>query len=238
MSSNFDDARARLHALIPCAGVGSRAGAGVPKQYAMVCGRPVVAHTIEALLNVRRLARVVVVLANDDRAFESAFGSHMRVKAVRNGGATRAATVVNGLRHLLDTGAQANDWVLVHDAARCLIDPAAVDRLIDACIGDEVGGLLALPLGDTLKQSREGRSQRTLERSDKWLAQTPQMFRVGTLLKALEAAGDAVTDEASAIEAMGLEPLLVRGDTTNFKITWPEEFALAERWMGSRGAQS
>jgi 2-C-methyl-D-erythritol 4-phosphate cytidylyltransferase len=234
MSSSHQTAAPRLHALVPCAGIGARADAGGPKQYAKVCGRPVVAHTIEALLNVRRLARVVVVLASDDRAFESAFGSHMRVQAVRKGGATRAATVTNGLRHLLESGAQAHDWVLVHDAARCLIEPAAVDRLIDACIADDVGGLLALPLGDTLKASYEGRVRRTLDRSDKWLAQTPQMFRVGTLLRALEAAGDPVTDEASAIEAMGLAPLLVRGDATNFKITWPEEFALAERWMKAR----
>jgi 2-C-methyl-D-erythritol 4-phosphate cytidylyltransferase len=231
-----DEARipSRIMALLPCAGVGSRAGTSMPKQYAKLCGKPVVAHTIEALLNVRRLTRVVVVLAGDDKVFESAFGSHMRVTALRRGGATRAATVTNGVRHLLDTGAQANDWVLVHDAARCLIEPAAVDRLIDACIGDDVGGLLALPLGDTLKASYEGRVRRTLDRSDKWLAQTPQMFRVGTLLRALEAAGDAVTDEAGAIEALGLAPLLVRGDATNFKITWPEEFALAERWMKAR----
>ena len=224
----------RVVALLPCAGIGSRAGIPIPKQYAKVCGKPVVAHAIEALLNVRRLARVVVVLASDDKAFEAAFGSHMRVTALRKGGATRAATVTNGVRWLLDNGVHPNDWVLVHDAARCLIEPAAVDRLIDACIDDDVGGLLALPLGDTLKASYEGRVRRTLDRSDKWLAQTPQMFRAGTLLRALEAAGGAVTDEASAIEALGLAPLLVRGDAVNFKITWPEEFALAERWIKAR----
>jgi 2-C-methyl-D-erythritol 4-phosphate cytidylyltransferase len=118
--------------------------------------------------------------------------------------------------------------VLVHDAARCLITPAQIQQLIDACANDAVGGLLAHKLPDTLKSETDGRVLATLDRSDKWLAQTPQMFRIGLLRQALEQAGDLVTDESSAIEALGLRPRLVPGSAQNFKVTYPEDFALAE----------
>ncbi len=204
----------------------------MPKQYATLHGKTVVAHTLAALARAARVEHVLVVLAPDDTLWTAVMAHGApSCEVARVGGATRAASVTNGLRHLLERGAGERDWALVHDAARCLVEPAAIDRLVDACLPDEVGGLLALPLADTLKQAHDGRSTRTLDRSDKWLAQTPQMFRIGTLLRALESAGDAVTDEASAIEAMGLRPRLVRGHATNIKITWPEEFALAEQWM-------
>jgi 2-C-methyl-D-erythritol 4-phosphate cytidylyltransferase len=132
---------------------------------------------------------------------------------------------------LRQKGAHESDWVLVHDAARCLVRPALIDRLIDACLPDEVGGLLALPLADTLKQARGARSSHTVERTGKWLAQTPQMFRLGLLQLALAAAGDSATDEASAIETLGHEPLLVQGEVENFKLTWPADFVLARRLM-------
>ena len=150
------------------------------------------------------------------------------------GGATRAASVAGGLADLQAHGAADDDWVLVHDAARCLVTPAQIERLIDACAGDEVGGLLAQPLADTLKQEEGGRVAQTLPRERKWLAQTPQMFRLALLRRALEHAGDAVTDEASAIEAIGLRPRLVAGSPQNFKVTWPEDFALAEAVLRSR----
>jgi 2-C-methyl-D-erythritol 4-phosphate cytidylyltransferase len=146
--------------------------------------------------------------------------------------------VLNGLSALLEQGALAQDWVLVHDAARCLVTPAQVEALIAACEGDAVGGLLALPLPDTLKSVTGGRVTATLERSDKWLAQTPQMFRLGALTDALQhAAGDGfagITDESSAMEAQGFHPLLVRGSAQNFKVTYPEDFALAEAILRSR----
>ena len=150
------------------------------------------------------------------------------------GGATRALSVGNGLQAMLKQAAQPDDWVLVHDAARCLITPTQINALIDACQHDSVGGLLGLPLPDTLKSSQAGRVQATLDRSGKWLAQTPQMFRAGQLLSALQSAGDAVTDESSAIEALGLQPLLVGGSAQNFKVTYPEDFALAEAILQSR----
>jgi 2-C-methyl-D-erythritol 4-phosphate cytidylyltransferase len=125
-------------------------------------------------------------------------------------------------------GADQNDWVLVHDAARCLVTPEQVRALINECRNDAVGGLLAQKLPDTLKTERDGRVASTVDRSDKWLAQTPQMFRIGALIDALQQAGDAVTDESSAMEAAGLSPRLVNGSAQNFKVTYPEDFALAE----------
>jgi 2-C-methyl-D-erythritol 4-phosphate cytidylyltransferase len=139
--------------------------------------------------------------------------------------------VANGLDELVARGALPQDWVLVHDAARCLLQPEWVERLIDACQDDEVGGLLALPVADTLKQEEGGRSVATVSRAGKWAAQTPQMFRLGLLRPALALAGDTVTDEASAVEALGHRPLLVRGDGLNLKVTWPEDFVLAQRLL-------
>ncbi len=227
----------RCYALVPCAGVGARSGAAGPKQYEPVAGRPMVAHTLAALAAVDRLAATLLVLAPDDDRFDALMpGSEgERTWVARCGGATRAETVANGLAVLRERGAQAHDWVLVHDAARCLVRPAWVDRLIDACLDDEVGGLLALPVADTLKaQGRDTRVAGTVDRAGKWAAQTPQMFRLGLLAPALAHAGAGVTDESSAVEALGHEPRLVPGEWENFKLTWPGDFALAERLLATR----
>jgi 2-C-methyl-D-erythritol 4-phosphate cytidylyltransferase len=139
------------------------------------------------------------------------------------------------LAALLAQGASEHDWVLVHDAARCLITPELIQKLIDTCRDDDVGGLLAQPLPDTLKAGdNEDRVAATLPRADKWLAQTPQMFRIGALRDALMVAGSAVTDESSAMEAVGLRPRLVVGSAQNFKVTFPEDFDLAEAVLLSR----
>ena len=231
---NGSSTNTRFFALIPCAGNGSRAGTQGPKQYERVAGQPLVWHTLSAFAAVQRIARTLVVVAPGDGFFER--NPTTSALVVPCGGATRAASVANGLRELRRAGAVDSDWVLVHDAARCLVTPDLVNRLIDACEKDEVGGLLAHPLPDTLKIEANGRVQSTLGREDKWLAQTPQMFRLGMLRQALEAAGDsdAVTDESSAIEAMGLKPLLVPAGATNFKVTYPEDFAMAEAVLRSR----
>ncbi len=221
----------RYWALIPCAGTGSRAGADGPKQYQPMAGKPMVLHTLAAFAAVVRLSEVLVVLAPDDAFFASLEAGSLLTYC---GGASRAASVFNGLAILLQHGALRHDWVLVHDAARCLITPAQIDHLIDACTNDAVGGLLAHRLADTLKIEVNGRVAGTLERGDKWLAQTPQMFRIGSLIDALRQAGERVTDEASAIEAMGLQPLLVAGSAQNFKVTYPEDFALAEAVLQAR----
>lgn len=224
-------AEARYWALIPCAGSGSRAGSVVRKQYRQLAGQPMVMHTLAAFAGVSRIANTAVVVATDDGFFESSSAAHLIAFC---GGPTRAASVLNGLNFLLREGAAGDDWVLVHDAARCLITPAQIDALIDACAPDSVGGLLAHKLPDTLKSEVDGRVGATLDRSDKWLAQTPQMFRIGMLRVALEQAGDQVTDESSAIEALGLRPLLVQGSAQNFKLTYPEDFALAEAVLRAR----
>jgi 2-C-methyl-D-erythritol 4-phosphate cytidylyltransferase len=225
---------------VPCAGVGERAGLGAPKQYAQLAGRALVTHTLSALEQVARLQATLVVLAPGDTQFAALAGrlDAERCWVAHCGGATRAATVANGLAELQRRGAGPDDWVLVHDAARCLLQPAWVERLIDACGADAVGGLLALPLADTLKQAEGGRVQRTLPRGDKWAAQTPQMFRLELLQRSLAHSGDAVTDEASAVEALGHAPLLVPGELENFKVTWPQDLALAERLLATRGAKT
>lgn len=239
----------RLWAFVPCAGVGARAvapGAGapgarpdLPKQYQSVAGRPLVLHTLAALAGVARLEGTLVGVAAGDSFFQQMTPAQTPSWSVAAcGGPTRAETVLGGLAELKARGAADADWVLVHDAARCLLTPGMVDRLIDACLDDPVGGLLALPLPDTLKSARaEGgvpRVAATLERSDKWLAQTPQMFRLGRLRTALQSMGAAATDEASAIEAQGLAPRLVAGSAQNFKVTYPEDFALAEAVLQAR----
>ena len=230
------DQAPRCYALVPCAGVGERAGAGGPKQYAELHGRAVVAHTLAALAGVPRIRATLVVLAPDDEQFvrcATGFESE-RGWVAHCGGATRAQTVTNGLRVLQERGVAAHDWVLVHDAARCLLRPEWVERLLDACVGDAVGGLLALPLADTLKTASAGRCIGTVARSDKWAAQTPQMFRLGLLQRALAEAGDGVTDEASAVEQLGHAPLLVLGEMENFNLTWPADFVLAARLLETR----
>lgn len=227
------------HVVLPCAGSGSRAGAPVPKQYQPLAGTPLVMHTLQAMARVGRIASVVVVVQPGDPFWaEQAGPLPAGVAVVERGDSSRAGSVFNGLLSLRERGVPDADWVLVHDAARCLVEPAAIDALIDACLPDAVGGLLALPLPDTLKSARDGRVGDTVDRSDKWLAQTPQMFRLGQLIDALQerrADGFAgITDEASAMELAGHRPLLVPGSARNFKITYPEDFALAEAVLRSR----
>lgn len=237
----------RIHALIPAAGQGTRAGEGGPKQFRRVAGRALLAHTVDAFRAFGpRLATLALVVASDDgdgavaRAvpgFPQADDNGADECLLPVGGATRAASVRQGLAALLARGAQPQDWVLVHDAARCLITPSQIEALIAVCQNDPVGGLLALPLADTLKEAdAAGRVGATLPRAGKWLAQTPQMFRIGPLAEALDAAGEQVTDEASAMERAGLAPRLVPGSLQNFKVTYPEDFALAEAVLLARAS--
>lgn len=221
----------RFFALIPCAGTGSRAGTDGPKQYQPLAGQPMVMHTLAAFAGVPRIARCLVAVAPGDDFLKSPSAMFLIAPC---GGSTRAATVLNGLRVLEAEGARPQDWVLVHDAARCLVTPRQIEALINACEHDAVGGLLAHKLPDTLKAEAGGRVVATVSRTDKWLAQTPQMFRLGLLTQALARAGDAATDEASAIEALGHRPLLVPGGAQNFKVTYHDDFALAEAVLRNR----
>lgn len=235
MSASQTNHPLRCHALVPCAGTGSRAGTAGPKQYQILAGLPMVLHTLAAFNEAPRIAQTLLVVAPEDRFLTV---DYPELQLAQCGGATRAHSVFNGLQALSARGASDDDWVLVHDAARCLVTPAQIEALIEACRSDPVGGLLALKLPDTLKTERDGRVADTVDRSDKWLAQTPQMFRLGLLRDALAAQADSgfagVTDEASAMEMAGHKPLLVSGSAQNFKVTYPEDFALAEAILASR----
>ncbi|MBI3901422.1 MAG: 2-C-methyl-D-erythritol 4-phosphate cytidylyltransferase [Nitrosomonadales bacterium] len=216
-----------FHAIVPAAGSGSRMGGELPKQYLPLAGQPMIYHALATLCACADLATVFVVLAPDDKQFQqydwSALGD--KLQPLYCGGTTRAESVTNGL---LASELEPDDWVLVHDAARPCLAQAQLNKLIAELRDDEVGGILAVPVADTLK--REGAAHRiahTENRTGLWQAQTPQMFRAGLLLQALRTAPQ-VTDEASAVEALGLHPKLVESETTNFKVTYPQDIRLAE----------
>lgn len=217
-------------ALIPAAGVGSRMGAACPKQYMSLLSQPVLWHTVQAFLASPGIDHVYVVVSPDDGYIDQVFPAcPPGLSLLRCGGATRQATVLNGLRAL---SAHPDDWILVHDAARPGITVELIHRLQQALLSHPVGGLLALPVVDTVKQQGAQDGQvRTLDRRDLWLAQTPQMFRYQLLLHALQHANAEVTDESSAIEACGLVPLLVPGQARNFKITVPDDMLLMQTWL-------
>ena len=220
------------YALVPAAGGGSRMGSACPKQYLPLAGQPLIRHALATLCAVPAIARVFVVLAPDDQQWPGCQYLAAKLRVLRRGGATRAKSVANGLRAM--DGVSDDDWVLVHDAARACLSVAHVEQLIRDVGDDPVGGILAVPVADTLKRARaDGRIAATVPRENLWQAQTPQMFRRGMLLRALEAA-PAVTDEASAIEALGLHPKLVAADATNLKVTYPLDLRLAEWILANR----
>ncbi|MGO3740804.1 2-C-methyl-D-erythritol 4-phosphate cytidylyltransferase [Kerstersia sp.] len=226
----------KLIAIVPAAGIGKRASrhdGDVPKQYRQLRGVPVLRLAVQALLADPRVTQVRVAVAAGDVWAAEALAGLPRVACRACGGAERADTVANALADAAaHAGLGERDWVLVHDAARPGLPAPVLAGLIDACLADEVGGLLALPAADTVKQGRE-RVARTLPREEIWLAQTPQMFRAGLLGQALaqaRAQGRLVTDEASAMEMMGHAPLLVRGSPRNAKLTWREDFEWMENW--------
>ncbi|AXE30868.1 2-C-methyl-D-erythritol 4-phosphate cytidylyltransferase [Chromobacterium phragmitis] len=224
---------ARMIALVPAAGTGSRFGAPSPKQYLQLNGKPLMWHTLAALAATPGVDEVAVVISPQDEWFDDFDWDLPKLSVHRVGGSCRAESVANGLGAL---ACEAEDWVLVHDAARCCVPVAAVERLIAALAGHEVGGLLALPVPDTVKRAdADGQVAVTVPRKGLWLAQTPQMFRAGLLAKALLGmAAEDITDEASAIERLGLKPLLVEGDAQNFKVTYPRDLALARAILAAR----
>lgn len=224
------------HALVPAAGFGSRMGAAampqLPKQYLPLFGQPLIWHALAALCKTPAIVKVFVVLAPDDALWpaEQMAALGPKLRALHCGGETRAQSVANGLRAMaaeVGRGEIAADWILVHDAARPCLTVAMVEKLIDQVGADDAGGLLAVPVADTLKRADGGdRVLRTVAREKLWQAQTPQMFRHHLLLDALEAAPQ-VTDEASAIEALGFAPRLVEADASNLKVTYPFDLQLA-----------
>jgi len=226
-------------ALIPAAGSGARMGNALPKQYLSLNNRPMIYHAINTLCQNQFIAGVFVVLAPSDSEWFKYDWSEFSEKLIvlSCGGLTRADSVLNSLtaakqKKLVDT----DDWILVHDAARPCLTSIQLDKLINELSADDVGGLLAVPVADTLKRSNiENRVTHTESRENLWQAQTPQMFRYDLLTQALRSATSInVTDDASAVEALGFHPKLVPGDAYNFKVTYPQDLALAELILQKR----
>jgi 2-C-methyl-D-erythritol 4-phosphate cytidylyltransferase len=223
----------RFLALIPAAGSGSRMGGEMPKQYMPLNSIPMIAHALIVLAREPRISRLFVVISPDDVWWDNYEwqGWEDRLQVVRCGGATRAETVLNGLQAMAQWCA-ADDWVLVHDAARPCLPAESLSQLLDEVADDAVGGLLAVPVADTLKRAvstdaSAARVDITVPRAGLWQAQTPQMFRHGMLSEALRVAGSDMTDEASAVEKLGLHPRLVESDSRNLKVTYPHDLRLA-----------
>ncbi|ATD64710.1 2-C-methyl-D-erythritol 4-phosphate cytidylyltransferase [Neisseria weixii] len=210
-------------ALIPTAGVGARFGAGKPKQYVEINGKTVLQHTVGIFERHQKIDFIAVIVSPEDNIFQTASD---KVGVFKVGGETRAETVRNGVNILLQQGIAAEtDNILVHDAARCCLPSEALSRLIEAAANAEQGGILAVPVADTLKRAGEGsRVIETVSRAGLWQAQTPQLFQAALLQRALSVADlERVTDEASAVEMLGVKPLLVSGDTRNLKLTLPQD---------------
>ena len=228
----------KFYALIPAAGSGSRMGGSIEKQYMPLNSVPMIAHAMMVLAREPRIAKIFVVLSPTDKRWNNYAwqGWEERVEVLRCGGATRAETVLNGLDAMSGI-CSADDWVLVHDAARPCLPDDMLAKLLDQVADDPVGGLLAVPVADTLKRAAADtassvRAEATVPRAGLWQAQTPQMFRHGVLSQALRTAGSDMTDEASAVEQFGLQPKLVESDSRNLKVTYPQDLELAGLILG------
>ncbi|MBE8577199.1 MULTISPECIES: 2-C-methyl-D-erythritol 4-phosphate cytidylyltransferase [unclassified Vibrio] len=219
-------------AVVPAAGVGSRMKADRPKQYLKIHGKTILEHTVEKLLSHPQVAQIVVAISDDDPYYpELALNLNPQVIRV-SGGSERADSVLSALNYIAEQ--QLSDWVMVHDAARPCVQLSDIDKLISGAMSHDVGAILAAPVRDTMKRGAQGQIEHTVERADLWHALTPQMFRAKPLWKALSEAlqqGASITDEASAFEWKGLSPALVAGRSDNFKITQPEDLALAEFYL-------
>jgi 2-C-methyl-D-erythritol 4-phosphate cytidylyltransferase len=225
----------RFWAVVPAAGVGKRMNADRPKQYLELAGKTVIEHTLLRLLQANVFSAVTVAISAEDPYWPELDIANHELIITAPGGKERADSVLSGLKSIADQ-ANDDDWVLVHDAARPCLTTDDIRLLIDTLVNDDVGGILALSSHDTLKNVQHKGILGTLDRRTIWRALTPQMFRYGMLKTALEAAegNPAVTDEASALELMGLTPKIVEGRPDNIKITRPEDLALAQFYMGQQ----
>lgn len=226
-----------LWAVVPAAGVGRRYGADLPKQYLPLLGETVLEHGLARLLALPELRRLVLVVAPEDRHWQSLPRCRDPRIQVVTGGSERADSVAAGVEALAER-ADDEDWVLVHDAARPCVPVNDLRRLLAELAGDPVGGMLAAAIDDTVKQATRGRVETTLDRSRIWRALTPQMFRLAPLRQALEVArrqAGAITDESSALEALGHRPRLIAGSADNIKITRPGDLELAAFYLRRQG---
>ena len=224
----------RYWAVIPAAGTGTRMHSDIPKQYLEIAGKTVMEHVLGVFCAHDQITGIMVALSESDTVWETLdIAAHDKISTTA-GGRERCNSVLNCL-HALGSVAAADDWVLVHDAARPCIDAADIDRLISVLTDHPVGGLLALPVRDTMKRSNAaGEVEQTVDRQDLWHALTPQMFRLSALQHALQSAitqDIMITDEAQAIELDGGAPLLVQGNPRNIKITQKEDLALAKLYL-------
>lgn len=230
-------------ALIPAAGSGSRMGAALPKQYLPLLGRTILQHTVGAFLASPLIQKTFLVVSADDTWIDALYPTcPENLEILRCGGASRAESVCNGLQAIAQQSEQSDSWVMVHDAARPGLTQDLIKHLISQVADDSVGGLLALPVVDTVKRSVAGQASayvaQTVPRDGLWLAQTPQLFRLPLLLRAMQeqANNPEITDEASAIEALGFAPRMVLGHPCNLKITLEPDLAIAEMYL--RAAQT
>lgn len=221
-----------FHVIIPAAGTGNRMQNALPKQYLPLAGKPIISHVIQVFFNNPRIASIHLALSEDDQFWRTlTLNADSKLKLHYTGGASRAETVLNTLQVI---EADDDDWILVHDAARPGLSAELLDKLLSTLEDDAVGGLLAMPVADTLKKSDQtNHVAQTVSRQSLWQAQTPQMFKYGVLKRALQAnssaaSSQAYTDEAEAIEALGLKPKLVQGELRNLKVTYPQDLELLE----------
>jgi len=216
-----------FHVIIPAAGIGTRMENVLPKQYLPLAGQPIISHIIQTFFKHPRIASIHLALSPEDKFWRSlALNAESRLHIHYTGGESRSETVLNTLNKMTNDD---DDWVLVHDAARPGLTHDALNRLLDALVTDDVGGLLAMPVADTIKKSNElNVVNETVSRQNLWQAQTPQMFRHAVLKQALSSYDGLPTDEAEAIEALGLSPKLVHGELRNLKVTYPADLALLE----------
>ena len=237
----------RCHALLPTAGTGSRLGGELPKQFQLLAGEPMVSYALKAFNEISQIRSIWIGVSTgfiDNPVLQQIASSGVNIRVVPTGGPTRQETVRNTLAAMMKSGIPEDDWILVHDAARPGITPALIHKLIDSVQGSSSGGILAVPLADTLKQAdldsviagNIPHSERTIPRDHLWQAQTPQMFGLKQLHDALENAirlEADVTDEASAIELAGAKPLLIEGAARNFKVTHPADWYLMQLLLSS-----
>ena len=237
----------KCHALLPTAGTGSRLGGELPKQFQQLAGKPMLCYAIEAFSNTPQVESIWIGVSPgfiDNPILQTIANGAKEIQFLPTGGPTRQETVRNTLAAMLKAGIAEDDWILVHDAARPGITPALIEKLINAVQTSNAGGILAVPLADTLKQAdldsgiagNIPHSERTIPREHLWQAQTPQMFGLKQLHDALENAirlESDVTDEASAIELAGAKPLLIEGAARNFKVTHPADWDLMQLLLSS-----
>lgn len=233
-----DSRRPHCWVIIPAAGIGSRMQADRPKQYLELHGKTVLQHTLDCFINNPSIDGITIAIAEHDREWPTlGLQDHEKIVEVQ-GGQERCHSVYNALLHLMPE-ADNNDWVLVHDAARPCLREDDLNYLIETLMDDTVGGILAIPVKDTMKRANvdvciEG----TVNRDQLWHALTPQMFRLGDLFRAIKNALDQnilITDEASAIEMAGESPRLVEGHADNIKLTRPEDLSLASFYLQQQG---